>query len=121
MRDYILYIKDILEALEAIENFIQGMDFTTFRSDDKTSSAVVRKLEIIGEASKHIPEPVRQQYPDIPWKEMAGMRDNLFHFYFVINYELFCQKIQHRLPKINDEIQKLLEISSGKRETESKD
>jgi uncharacterized protein with HEPN domain len=72
MRDYKLYIKDILDAMEAIETFVEGMEFDQFRADDKTSSAVIRKFEIIGEASKHIPDAIRDKFPAIPWKEMSG-------------------------------------------------
>jgi uncharacterized protein with HEPN domain len=75
VRDYKLYIKDILAAMDSIEAFVEGMSLEQFRKDDKTSSAVVRKFEIIGEAAKHIPEEILKKYPDIPWKEMAGMRD----------------------------------------------
>ncbi len=87
-RDYALFVQDILAAMDAIEQFVQGMDLQEFRQDDKTSSAVVRKLEIISEAVKHIPTPLRRKYPDIPWKEMAGMRDRLIHGYFGVDLDL---------------------------------
>lgn len=58
-----------------------GMDLKTFQADDKTASAVIRKFEIIGEAVKQLPEEIRKAYPEVPWKEMAGMRDRLIHFY----------------------------------------
>lgn len=79
MRDYSLYLKDIIEAMDAIEKFVEGIDFDSFRSNDLISSAVIRKFEVIGEASKNIPDDVRSKYPQIPWKEMAGMRDRLIH------------------------------------------
>jgi len=82
MRDFGLYIKDIIKAMNAITEFVKGMGFDDFKHDDKTASAVIRKFEIIGEATKNIPEFIRGKYPDIPWKEMAGMRDKLIHFYF---------------------------------------
>jgi uncharacterized protein with HEPN domain len=65
-RDIKLYIKDIFDAINAIEKFVEGMNFKEFKEDDKTSSAVIRKFEIIGEATKHIPKEIRQKYPDIP-------------------------------------------------------
>ncbi len=86
MREYSLYFKDILEAMAAIEKFVAGMEFEDFKNDDKTSSAVIRKFEIIGEAIKHIPEEIRNKYPQIKWKQMAGMRDRLIHFYFGVKY-----------------------------------
>ena len=74
-----IYLQDILDAFDSIENFLGEMTLTEFRDDDKTASAVIRKFEIIGEAAKQIPKEIRQKYSDIPWKEMAGMRDRLIH------------------------------------------
>lgn len=109
MRDYKLYLKDILEAMEAIEKFVEKMDFEEFKRDDKTSSAVVKKFEIIGEATKRIPEEIKQKYPEIQWKEMAGMRDKLVHFYFGINYNLVWQTIKNRIPQVKLLIHKILD------------
>jgi uncharacterized protein with HEPN domain len=72
MRDYNLYLKDILAAIESIEAFVDRMSFDEFIADDRTISAVIRKFEVIGEATKQIPDDLRQRYPEIPWKEMAG-------------------------------------------------
>jgi len=108
MRDYSLYLKDILTAIESIERFVVGMSLETFQTDDKTVSAVVRKLEIIGEATKQIPDAVRQNYSAVPWREMAGMRDKLIHFYFGVDHQLVWRAIQERLPKIKPEIEKIL-------------
>ncbi len=109
MRDHRLYIKDIVAAMESIEEFIAGMDLPGFRVDDKTASAVIRKLEVIGEAVKHVPEDVRQGYPQVPWKEMAGMRDKLIHFYFGVDYSLVWRTITERVPKVKKDLQAILE------------
>jgi len=100
MRDSKLYLKDILDAMESIELFVEGMEFEEFKADDKTSSAVIRKFEIIGEATKYLPDDVKKDYPNIPWREMAGMRDKLIHFYFGIKYELVWRTIKDVIPQI---------------------
>jgi len=107
-RDIRLYVNDILDAILAIERFVEGMSFEEFMRDDKTSSAVIRKFEIIGEATKHIPDEIRQKYFDIPWKEMAGFRDKLIHFYFGIKYELVWNTIKMELPELRNKIEKVL-------------
>jgi len=108
VRDSRLYLKDILAAIESIEAFVEGMDLEAFRVDDKTTSAVIRKFEIIGEAAKGIPEEIRRSYPQIPWKEMAGMRDRLIHFYSGVDYQLVWMTIKERLPQVKPEIQKIV-------------
>ncbi len=84
MRDFKLLLEDIIEAISAIERFVEGIDFEEFRSNDEKSSAVIRKFEIIGEAAKSLPENLKEKYPEIPWKEISGFRDKLIHFYFGI-------------------------------------
>jgi len=100
MRDYKLYVKDILAAIESIEKFVKDMSFDEFVNDDKTSSAVVRKFEIIGEATKRVSNEIKLKYPQIPWKEMAGMRDRLIHLYFGVDFKLVWETIKKRIPTI---------------------
>ncbi|MBE0427063.1 MAG: DUF86 domain-containing protein [Nitrospirae bacterium] len=108
MRDISLYLQDIIVAMLAIEQFVEGISFDEFKTDDKTSSAVIRKFEIIGEAAKQIPEEIRNKYTLIPWKEMAGMRDRLIHFYFGIKYELVWHTIKDVIPQVKPAIQEIL-------------
>jgi len=108
MRNYNLYLKDILAAIESIDSFVEGISYEDFRMDDKTASAVIRKFEIIGEAAKNISDEIRKQYPSLPWKEMAGMRDRLIHFYFGVDYNLVWRTIKERLPQVKSEIQSII-------------
>ena len=107
MRDHRLYISDIIEAITAIETFIAGQTFKQFGADDKTVSAVIRKLEIIGEAAKNVPEEIKQKYPDIPWREMAGMRDRLIHFYFGVDFGLVWETVKNRLPGVKGKMEQV--------------
>ncbi len=111
MRDIRLYLKDIINAMEVIETFVEGMSFEDFIKDDKTVSAVIMKFEIIGEATKGIPDEIRQKYPDVPWKEMSGMRDKLIHFYFGVDYELVWKTIKNRIPQVKPLIQEIQDMS----------
>lgn len=109
-RDYALFIKDIADCINKIEEFVGNISFSEFVKDDKTSSAVVRKLEIIGEAAKNVPEHIRQKHKNIPWKDMARMRDKIIHFYFGIDYEIVWKVIKERLPKIKQQIKNVLKL-----------
>ena len=97
-RNYQEYFNDIRDAIVKAQSFVAEMTFEEFSQDDKTAYAVVRALEIIGEATKKIPEDVREQYPHIPWREMAGMRDKLIHDYFGVNLHVVWKTVQEDLP-----------------------
>lgn len=115
-REFGDYIQDILQALGEIEDFTVGMQFKDFAKDKKTINAVVRSLEIIGEAAKKIPDSFRERYSKIPWKRMAGMRDKLIHEYFGIDLEIIWGAISDELPPIKPSVQKALDDLEDKTE-----
>jgi uncharacterized protein with HEPN domain len=108
-REYRLYIDDILEAVEKIEKYVKGLSSDEFIEDGKTVDAVIRNFQIIGEATKRIPDEVKRKYADIPWKEMAGMRDKLVHEYFGIKLDVLWKTIKSRLPELKALIKEVLE------------
>lgn len=101
------YLSDILKSIELIENFIKDVNLESIEEDKKTLFAVIRALEVIGEASKNIPDTVRSKYPDIPWKQMAGMRDKLIHEYFGVDLDVLKKTITKQLPRIKPLIKKV--------------
>lgn len=108
------YLKDILDAIRDIKSFIKGETYETFLKDNMRRNAVIRSLEIIGEAAKNIPDDLRDLYPDIPWKRMAGMRDKLIHGYFGVDYESVWSLITERISEIEQPIEQMLEEQSSK-------
>lgn len=108
-RDSTDYLQDILDAVNNIEEFVDDMSFEQFVKDKKTLYAVVRSIEIIGEASKNIPDSVKAKYTELPWKKMTGMRDKLIHGYFGVNVETLWKAVKENIPPLKKSIQKMLE------------
>jgi uncharacterized protein with HEPN domain len=113
-REYRDFLDDILQAIRKAGVFVDGMDFATFSQDDKTVYAVVRALEIVGEATKRIPEDIRLRWPEVPWRQMAGMRDKLIHDYVSVNLEVVWRTITEDLPPLVTVIQEVVDsIGNG--------
>ena len=102
-----LYIGDILENITLMKEIIGVMEYETFIANTEKKYAVVRCIEIIGEAVKHVPEDVRRKYPEIPWREMAGMRDKVIHFYMGVDYGIVWQVATVDLPALKTHIARI--------------
>ncbi len=98
-RDPKIYLKDILKAIGKIEGYMKNMNFRTFSGNELVQDAVVRNLEIIGEAAKKIPGEIRSKYSDIEWNKIAGLRDILIHEYFGVDLEILWDIIQNKPPQ----------------------
>jgi len=108
-RETLDYLRDILEMMDKVKRFIGDMSFNEFASDDKTSFAVFRALEVIGEAAKQVPSPVRRRHPDVPWRRMAGMRDRLIHGYFGVDVEIIWETATQLVPELRPRLVQVLE------------
>ena len=104
-RDYKVYLDDILGAIEKNQDFTRDSDKDSFARDVKTFDAVIRNLEVIGEAAKRIPEDIRSKFTNIPWKEICGLRDVLIHQYFGVESETLWDIVQNELPLLKRQIQ----------------
>ena len=107
-RIYIDYLRDMHENANRAIKFIEGMDYDTFSKDEKTVYAVIRAVEIIGEATRNIPEEIRAKYPEIPWRDASNMRNKLVHRYFGINIEVIWQTLNEDLPMLADTLQEII-------------
>lgn len=108
-REYKLYLEDILESITKIDEYVENMNFDELKTDNKTNDAIVRNLEVIGEATKNIPPEIRDKYPNIEWKKIAGIRDILIHAYFTIDLEILWDIVKNKLPDLKEGISKILD------------
>lgn len=106
-RDIGLFIEDILNSMRNIEEFSKGLNKERFSKNNLRQSAIIRQLEIIGEAVKNIPDSFREKYPKIPWKDISGFRDILSHAYFGVNIDRVWNIIEKDLPKLKENISKI--------------
>ena len=108
-REHEDYLRDMLENAEKALSFVKGLDYDGFCKDDKALYAVIRALEIIGEAARQIPEKVRESNPETPWREIAGMRNKLTHEYFGVNTKVVWRTVHEDLPIIIPALRKMLD------------
>ena len=107
--EFLDYVEDILDAMEKAEILLNEASYEDFIADFRINFAVVRALEIVGEATKRLPMSVRENYPDIPWRNMAGMRDRIVHGYDSINLPIVWHVVKTDIPEMKPQIRKILE------------
>lgn len=115
-REWELFIYDISECIDRILEYTKQLNFEELSKDQKTIDAVIRNLEIIGEASKNVPKDKRELYDYINWKNISGMRDVLIHDYFGINLKIVWQVISFEIPKLRKDLDKVISDIEKKRE-----
>ncbi len=107
-RNWKFRLEDIIASLDLISEYVTGVDYSTWITDRKTIDAVIRNLEIIGEAASHIPDDIQEQHPKVPWSQMKGIRNILIHEYFGVDVDILWQTIQEDLPMVRDKIRQLI-------------
>ncbi len=108
-REWKLFVEDILESIELIEEYVKDMVFDDFKEDRKTIDAIVRNFEIIGEASKYIPENVKDKFQNVDWKGMVGLRNRIAHEYFGISLAIVWDIIKLELPVLKEQMKDIYE------------
>ncbi|MCD6093211.1 MAG: DUF86 domain-containing protein [Candidatus Omnitrophica bacterium] len=115
-RSYKMFAEDIVEAINKIGRYIKGLTSETFAENEMVVDAVIRNLEIIGEASSNIPEDVREKCPDIPWRRMIGLRNITIHEYFGVDLGIIWEIINRNLPETKPKIEAILRSFNEERD-----
>lgn len=112
--EFLDYVEDIVDAMDKAEILVEEVTFEEFEADFRINFAVVRALEIVGEATKRLPMELRDEYPAIPWKDMAGMRDRIIHGYDNVHLQTVWDTVKNRIPIVKPQIQQILADYEGR-------
>lgn len=112
-RNFIMYLEDMLQSMERIGEYIGDLDLQKFKRNHLVIDAVVRNFEIIGEASKNIPKDVREKYPEIPWRQMYGLRNLIAHEYFGVDYEMIWEIAKKNIPVNLRDLSKIVDTEKN--------
>lgn len=108
-RDYRLYLDDMVEAINRIDEYTKDISLQDFLGDKKTRDAVIKNFGVMGEAANNIPLELRNDYPDLPWQSMVGMRNKLVHEYFGIDLEVVWKTIKKHLPELKEDVIEIID------------
>ncbi len=108
-RDSRLYLEDMQQALERITRYLQRQTFDTFEQNELLVDGIVRNLELLGEAAKHVPQDIRSNHPSVPWTKIAGLRDILTHQYFAVDLQIIWDVVTNQVPTLRNAIRVMLE------------
>lgn len=106
-RDAKLYLQDIASSISKINEYVKNMNFDDFANDHKTIDAIIRNLEIVGEAVKNLPKEIKTKHKDVPWNEICGMRNKVIHEYWGVDEEILWKTIQDDLPVLEKQVLKI--------------
>ena len=107
--DQSAFLNHILDAIEKIEKYLQGIDEKAFKKNDLVQDGVIRQIEIIGEAVKRLSDGIKSQSPHVPWQDIAGMRDKLIHDYFGVDIDTVWLTVEKDIPDFKEEIKRIIE------------
>ena len=116
-RDDAVYLRHILDAIKQIEKYLKGISKEQFMENKLLQDGVVRQLEIIGEASRHLSEGLRQRHPEVPWRQIIGMRNRIIHEYFNVDLEIVWEVVEKDLPDLKAQAHKILQKQSQEGQT----
>jgi uncharacterized protein with HEPN domain len=109
-RDHLDYLQDILSMIDKVEQFTADLSLEEFEENEMVHFAVIRAIEVMGEAAKHLPPEVRRKYPEVPWNRMAGMRDRIIHGYFGVDLHIVWETATRSIPTLRPRISAILMI-----------